>query len=57
MDDNEYQARFVLEQRLKNVTVEILLDRMTGDYSIGWYYQPDTEDITESSTYGFGGIS
>ena len=57
MDDNEYQARFVLEQRLKNVTVEILLDRMTGDYSIGWYYQPDTEDITESGTYGFGGIS
>lgn len=57
MDDNEYQVRYVLEQRLKNVTVEILLDRMTGEYSIGWYYQDNTEDITEGGTYYVGGIN
>lgn len=47
MDNNEnWQMRYVLEQRLKNVTVEILKDQMTGEYSIGWYRQDNTEDIT-----------
>jgi hypothetical protein len=46
MANSEYQARYVLEQRLKNVTIEILKDQMTGEYSIGWYRQDDTEDIT-----------
>ena len=38
---------FVLEQRLKNVTVEILTCPKCGHVSIGWYRQEDTEDITE----------
>jgi hypothetical protein len=36
-----------LEARLKNVTVEVLRDSETGEESIGWYMQENTEDITE----------
>lgn len=35
-----------LDQRLKNVTVEILVNRITGEYSIAWEKQDNTEDIT-----------
>ena len=44
--ENDYQPRFVLDKKLKNVTVEILYDKMLDDYSIGWEYQDNTEDIT-----------
>lgn len=46
------QARYELEKRLKNVTVEILRDIVTGEYSIGWYRQENTEDITEGDEDG-----
>lgn len=39
---------YELDQRLKNVTVEILRDS-AGDVSIGWYMQDNTEDITEEN--------
>lgn len=35
-----------LDQRLKNVTVEILKNRITGEYSIAWEKQDNTVDIT-----------
>ena len=38
---------YELEQRLRNVTVEILRDPTTGERSVGWYTQSNTEDITE----------
>ena len=38
---------FELEQRLKNVTVEILTCPKCGKTSIGWYRQDNTEDVTE----------
>ncbi len=37
---------FVLKQRLKNVTVEILECEETGEISIGWYRQENTEEVT-----------
>lgn len=43
----EITPRFELERRLKNCTVEILRDIVTGEYSVGWYKQENTEDITE----------
>ena len=36
-----------LEQRLKNVTVEILKCDVCGKVSIGWYKQENTEDVTD----------
>ena len=39
-------CRFELHQRLKNTTVEVLRCPICGDVSIGWYMQPNTEDIT-----------
>ena len=39
--------KFVLEQRLRNVTIEILCCQECGEVSIGWYRQEDTEDITD----------
>lgn len=41
---------YVLEQTLKNVTIEILKNQKTGEYSIGWKHQWNTEDITEKET-------
>lgn len=35
---------YKLKSRLKNVTIEILEDK-DGNCSIGWYRQPDTEEI------------
>lgn len=32
---------------LKNVTIEILENSKTGEASLGWYYQDDTEEIDE----------
>lgn len=34
-----------LSQRLKNVTVEILECPKCGETSVGWYRQPNTEEI------------
>lgn len=38
---------FVLEEKLKNVTIEILRCRKCGAFSIGWYRQEDTEEILD----------
>lgn len=40
LDPNIYKVK----QKLKNVTVEIL-ESENGDISIGWYRQPDTEEV------------
>lgn len=37
--------KYVLEQRLRNVTIEILHCKVCGKVSIGWYRQEDTEEI------------
>jgi len=39
--------KFVLEKRLRNVTVEILRCTECGEVSVGWRKQDNTEDITE----------
>lgn len=39
--------RFVLEKRLKNVTIEILRCKECGEVSIGWYRQDDTEELEQ----------
>ena len=39
-------CRYELVERLKNTTVEVLRCPRCGDVSIGWYMQPNTEDIT-----------
>lgn len=41
----EIRPRFTLDRVLKNVTVEILKDELTGEYSVGWYRQENTEEI------------
>lgn len=47
----EIRPRFTLDRVLKNVTVEILKDELTGEYSIGWYRQENTEEIdTENNS-------
>ena len=38
---------YILKQRLKNVTVEILNCPICGEESIAWIRQSDTEDITD----------
>ena len=38
---------FVLDEKYKNVTVEILRCKKCGEISIGWYKQEDTEEILE----------
>lgn len=49
--ENELSAcAFQLEQRLRNVTVEILRCPKCGNVSIGWYKQENTEDITDDQT-------
>ncbi len=48
IDDCAIKPIYVLDQKLKNVTVEILKNQLTGEYSIGWSRQENTEDITES---------
>lgn len=40
-------CKYVLDQKLRNVTVEILSCPICGNVSIGWYRQENTEDITE----------
>jgi hypothetical protein len=37
--------KFKLEQKLCNVTVEILRCEHCGEISIGWYRQEDTEEL------------
>lgn len=37
---------YKLKSRFKNVTIEILEDK-NGNCSIGWYRQPDTEEIID----------
>jgi hypothetical protein len=39
--------KFKLEQKLRNVTVEILRCEECGEVSIGWYRQEDTEEVEE----------
>lgn len=39
--------RFVLTEKYKNVTVEMLRCEECGEISIGWYRQDNTERITE----------
>lgn len=36
---------YVLMQKLKNVTIEILHCKVCGKVSIGWYRQEDTEEL------------
>lgn len=36
---------FKLDQKLRNVTIEILKCEKCGEISIGWYRQEDTEEI------------
>lgn len=36
--------RFVLDQRLRNVTVEILHCKCCGKVSVGWHRQENTEE-------------
>ena len=38
--------KYQLEQRLENVTVEILRCEECGKVSIGWYRQGNTRDVT-----------
>ncbi len=42
---------YVVEQVLENVTVEILKNKTTGEYSVGWKRQENTIDITEKENY------
>ena len=39
--------KFKLDQRLRNVTIEILRCEECGEVSIGWYRQEDTEIETK----------
>lgn len=39
--------KFKLEQKLRNVTIEILRCEECGEVSIGWYRQEDTEEVEE----------
>lgn len=36
---------FILEQKLRNVTIEILRCPTCGEVSIGWYRQSNTEEV------------
>lgn len=37
--------RFVLEKRLRNVTIEILRCPVCGEESVGWYRKEDTKEV------------
>ncbi len=39
--------RFVLAEKYKNVTVEILRCEECGEVSIGWYRQENTERVSD----------
>lgn len=39
-------CKYVLTEKYKNVTVEVLKCPVCGDVSIGWYKQDNTEEIS-----------
>ena len=41
------QHRFVLAEKYKNVTVEILKCESCGEVSVGWYRQENTERVSD----------
>ena len=41
--------QYVQEEHLKNVTVQVLRCKKCGHVSIGWYRQPDTEEVGDGN--------